>query len=140
MYTKKYIYGIVNMVKKMDCLFCKINSGEIPSKTIYEDEIVRVIMDINPTSNGHILIIPKKHITDFEKMDNNTLSHINNIAKEMKKVLYQTLNPSGLVLVVNYGIAQQIKHYHLHLIPAYEIKQELEDIDVIYNKIMQNKN
>ena len=52
----------------MDCLFCKITSGEIPSKTIYENEHVKAIMDINPTSNGHILIIPKKHVTDFTEM------------------------------------------------------------------------
>ena len=93
----------------MDCIFCKINNGEIPSKTIYEDEIVRVMMDINPNSDGHTLIIPKKHITDFEEMDNETLAHINNTAKEIKKLLYKSLNPDGLVLVVNYGVAQQVK-------------------------------
>ena len=124
----------------MDCIFCKINNGEIPSKTIYEDEIVRVMMDINPNSDGHTLIIPKKHITDFEEMDNETLAHINNTAKEIKKLLYKSLNPDGLVLVVNYGVAQQVKHYHLHLIPAYNNKKEINDIDSIYNKIMQNKN
>ena len=47
------------MVIIMDCLFCKIINGEIPSKTLYEDDDVKVIMDINPDSNGHCLIIPK---------------------------------------------------------------------------------
>ena len=72
----------------MDCLFCKITSGEIPSKTIYENEHVKAIMDINPTSNGHILIIPKKHVTDFTEMDNVTLGHINDAAKIVKDVKY----------------------------------------------------
>lgn len=51
----------------MDCLFCKITSGEIPSKTIYENEHVKAIMDINPTSNGHILIIPKNMLLTLLK-------------------------------------------------------------------------
>ena len=48
-----------------DCLFCKIIEGEIPSKTIYEDEIVKVMMDINPISDGHLLVLPKKHNKDL---------------------------------------------------------------------------
>ena len=45
----------------MDCLFCKIIKGDIPSYTIYEDDVVKVFLDINPDSNGHVLIIPKEH-------------------------------------------------------------------------------
>ena len=61
----------------MDCLFCKIISGDIPSNTIYEDEIVKVFLDINPTSNGHCLIVPKKHYTNIEDIDLETLKYIN---------------------------------------------------------------
>ena len=107
----------------MDCLFCKITSGEIPSKTIYENEHVKAIMDINPTSN------------DFTEMDNVTLGHINDAAKIVKEKLYNALNPDGLVLVVNYGLTQEVKHYHLHLIPAYKKHQDLIDVEEIYNKI-----
>lgn len=118
-----------------DCLFCKINKGDIPSKTLYEDDIVKVIMDINPNANGHILILPKKHITDFTEMDNETISHIHDIAKLMKEKLYKGLNPDGLVLVNNYGLPQAIKHYHLHLIPAYKVKQDIKPVEEIYNQI-----
>lgn len=124
----------------MDCLFCNIIAGKIPSKTIYEDQICKVIMDVNPNANGHILILPKKHITDFEEMDTETLSHIHEVAKEIKKMQYDALNPDGLVMVVNYGIAQQIKHYHLHLIPVYKNKQQIVSVDDTYSKIMQKKN
>lgn len=120
----------------MDCLFCKIMNGEIPSKTLFEDDIVKVIMDINPNSNGHMLVIPKKHITDFEEMDNETLGHINEVAKMMKKKIYDALNPDGLLLHVNYGLAQVVKHYHLHLIPIYKEKQDIIDVDLVYNKLM----
>lgn len=128
------------MVKRMDCLFCKIIEGEIPSKTIYEDNIVKVIMDVNPNANGHVLILPKKHINDFEEIDNDTLIHIYDVAKDTKKKLYKALNPDGLVLVNNYGINQVIKHYHLHVIPTYKEKQPLKDIQEVYTQIMDEKN
>ena len=133
------IYVIFIMVKKMDCLFCKIIEGSIPSRTLYEDDIVKVIMDVNPNANGHVLVLPKKHITDFEELDGETIAHIHGVAKDMKKLLYKALNPDGLVLVNNYGITQVIKHYHLHLIPVYKKKQEIIDRNVIYEKIMNVK-
>ena len=124
------------MVKKMDCLFCKIIEGSIPSRTLYEDDIVKVILDAYPDANGHTLIIPKKHITDIDEMDNETLGHINDVAKKMRKLLFDALNPDGMVFLVNYGMTQVIKHYHLHLIPIYKKKQEIIDRNVIYKKIM----
>ncbi|MDD4705630.1 MAG: HIT domain-containing protein [Bacilli bacterium] len=119
----------------MNCIFCKINNGEIPSQILYEDNIVQVIMDVNPTSNGHILIIPIKHYSDFLNIDDDTLNHIHKIAKLMKKYLYESLNPDGLTLINNYGINQLIKHYHLHLIPVYKEKQLIKDTTEIYQKI-----
>lgn len=120
-----------------DCIFCKIINGDIPSKKIYEDEKVFVFMDINPEDNGHMLVVPKKHITDFTELDDETAIHINKIAKELKVKIDNTLNPDGIRLVNNYGMYQLVKHYHLHIIPGYEPKQEIEDVDTIYNKIME---
>lgn len=51
----------MEMNKMKDCIFCKIINNELPSKTVYEDSKVKVIMNINPISNGHLLILPKKH-------------------------------------------------------------------------------
>lgn len=123
----------------MDCIFCKIIKGEIPSKVLYEDDIVKVIMDVNPKGNGHTLILPKKHYTDFMEMDNETLGHINDVAKKMKELLYKALKPDGLVLVVNYGLPQAVKHYHLHLLPVYKRSQEIMSVDEIYQKILKFK-
>ena len=120
----------------MDCLFCKINKNECDSLCIYEDDIVKVILDAYPDANGHTLIIPKKHITDIDEMDNETLGHINDVAKKIRKLLFNTLNPDGMVFLVNYGMTQVIKHYHLHLIPVYKKKQELIDRNFIFEKIM----
>ena len=121
----------------MDCLFCKIVKGEIPSKTLYENDYVKVIMDINPNSNGHSLVIPKKHYTDFTEMDNEMLGHINDASKLIKEKIYKVLNPDGLSLHVNYGLYQAVKHYHLHLIPVYKEKEDIKDVDEVYNDLMK---
>ena len=85
----------------MDCIFCKINDGSIPSFTIYENEVLRVFLDINPDTNGHLLIIPKKHYKDLMEIDNDTLVSIMNTAREMKKLLEEKLNIDGLTLIQN---------------------------------------
>lgn len=119
----------------MDCIFCKIINGELPSKVLYEDNIVKVIMNIDPYSNGHILIIPVKHFENFLDIDDDTILHIHDISKLMKQYLYESLNPDGLTLSNNYGLPQSIKHYHLHLVPVYKEEQKLFDIEEIYIKI-----
>jgi histidine triad (HIT) family protein len=103
-----------------DCIFCKIIKGDIPSKTVYEDDIVKVFLDVNPNTDGHMLIVPKKHITDFTEMDDETLTHIHHVIKDMKKLIYDNLGAIGLKIVNNYGVEQLVKHYHIHLIPVYE--------------------
>lgn len=103
----------------MDCIFCKINNGEIPSYTIYEDKIVRVMMDISPVSNGHMLIIPKNHYSNIDDISSDVLYHIMDISREMHKLLKEKLNIDGLTLCQNNDYGQEVKHYHMHLIPRY---------------------
>ena len=114
----------------MDCLFCKIINKEIPSYKIYEDEIVYAFLDINPDSVGHTLIVPKKHYLDLNDIDINTLKHIMNIAKLLKKRIEEKLNCDGLTLIQNNGEIQEIKHFHLHLKPFYINKKDktLEEV------------
>lgn len=118
-----------------DCIFCKIINGEVPTRKVYEDELVIVIMDLDPSSNGHMLVIPKKHYVDFTELDEDILLHINKVAKEMTKLIYSKLNADGVRLVNNYGIYQVVKHYHLHVIPAYKEKQEIVSIDEVFEKL-----
>ena len=105
----------------MDCLFCKIISGEIPATKIYEDETTLAFLDINPVNPGHTLIIPKKHsrnIFDIEKEDLITVTNnIQKIAKAIKK----GLNPEGInILNNNEPVAGQIIfHTHFHIIPRF---------------------
>lgn len=119
----------------MDCLFCKIGKGEIPSYTIYEDDVVKVFLDIHPNSNGHILIVPKTHVHDFMDLEEDLLIHIHKIAKEMAKLLEEKLQITGLSLTTNYLDLQEIKHFHLHLVPKKTGK--LKDIEEIYAILKQ---
>jgi len=115
-----------------DCLFCKIVSGSIPSYKIYEDEIVIAFLDINPDSNGHTLIIPKKHYLDMNDIPLDTLNHIFKVAKELKVKIESKLNADGLTFVQNNGDIQEVKHFHLHLKPYYK-DNELKSVEEIYN-------
>ena len=104
----------------MDCLFCKIINNEIPSEIIYEDDIVKVFLDINPTTNGDSLIVPKKHFKDFREIDNDTLSHIHNIIKKLYPLYQEKLHCDGLTICHNTDYGQEIKHFHIHFIPRYK--------------------
>ena len=115
----------------MDCLFCKINKGDIPSYTIYENDYVRCFLDINPLANGHTLIIPKKHFLDVNDIDLEYLEEINKASKIIVKLLNDKLNPSGIRLLQNNGNLQEVKHYHLHVIPSYG-RNRKKDVESIY--------
>ena len=121
----------------MDCIFCKIINGEIPCYKLYEDDLVIAYLDINPASNGHTLIIPKKHTLDLTTIDNETLIHIIDVARNLNEKLKEKLNIEGLTLEQNNGDVQEVKHYHLHLKPYYKNEEKL-DIESIYN-ILKDK-
>ena len=127
----------------MDCLFCKIIDGDIPSKTIYEDDLVKVFLDINPTTNGDMLIVPKKHYENINDIDDELVLHIHNVTKEMFKLLKEKLSVDGLTLVQNNGHGQEVKHYHMHVTPRYtndkvalsKNKDILVEIEDVYEQI-----
>ena len=112
----------------MDCIFCKIVNGDIPCMKVYEDEIVLAYLDINPDSDGHTLIIPKKHYKDINDIEDDVLLHIQKTAKKVMNILENKLNCDGFSLLQNNGIAQEVKHYHLHLKPYYKDNVSVEMI------------
>lgn len=104
----------------MDCVFCKIINGDIPSLTIYEDEIVKVFLDISPSTNGDCLVVPKKHYENFLDISDEVILHIHKVSKKVYEILKESLDIEGLTLVQNNFYGQEVKHYHLHLTPRYE--------------------
>ena len=104
-----------------NCIFCKIANGEIPSATVYEDEDFRAILDLNPASKGHTLIIPKKHAANLFELPEETAEKVLPIAKKLGARLKEGLHAAGLNVVQNNGEAagQTVMHFHMHLIPRY---------------------
>ena len=121
----------------MDCIFCKIIKGEIPSYTIYEDETVKVFLDINPDVNGHLLIIPKQHYLDLKEINDNVLMKIFQTARKMEDLLKEKLHIDGLTLIQNNGSVQEVKHFHLHLKPYYNKNEKLKSVEEIYNLLIK---
>ena len=109
-----------------DCIFCKIIDGEIPCMKIYEDDLVLAYLDITPDSDGHTLIIPKKHYKDVFDIPSETLLHIYNVSKVLMKKLEEKLGCDGFSLLQNNGSVQEVKHYHLHIKPYYNDKKSIE--------------
>lgn len=102
-----------------ECIFCKIVKGEIPCFKVYEDERVLAFEDINPISEGHTLIIPKRHAETLWEIPDQDLLAIHLASKKLTQAIRKALEPSGLaVLQLNgKGANQVVMHYHLHLIP-----------------------
>lgn len=109
------------MVKE-DCIFCKIANGSIPSKTIYEDEKFRVILDLGPATKGHALILPKEHYQDIYEIPEETAGEAMRLAKKMAVLMTEKLGCDGFNIVQNNGetAGQTVKHFHIHLIPRYK--------------------
>ena len=103
----------------MDCLFCKIISGDIPAKIIYTDEKVVVFDDINPQAPQHKLIIPRKHISTINELqveDNELIGHMLQTAKKLAKDLHIDQDGYRLVMNCNAGAGQTVFHIHAHLL------------------------
>lgn len=108
-------------MKQSDCIFCKIANGEIPSKTLYEDEAFRVILDLGPATKGHALILPKEHYANLYELPEEIAGDVMKLAKKMMIQMTDRLGCEGFNLVQNNGdlAGQTVNHFHLHLIPRY---------------------
>lgn len=123
---------------KESCVFCKIISGEFSCYKIYEDDMVISFLSIDPVSYGHTLVIPKKHIVDYTDIDLETITHLNKVGKEIFKRLKTNLNPNGIKLVQNNGSLQEVKHYHLHIIPVFDNEtKDKKDFEKVLNEILK---
>jgi len=108
-----------------DCLFCKIAAGEMETDFVYQDKKVVVFKDLNPQAPVHLLIVPKKHISDLNNLqseDNELIGHIYQVAKKM--AAKYDVSDSGYRLVSNCGDdgGQTVYHIHFHLLGGRELQ------------------
>jgi len=128
-----------------DCIFCKIISGEIPSYKIYEDDFVFAFLDINPTSLGHTLVVPKKHNKDVFDIEEEYLKRTILISKKIANKMKEVLDCDGVNVYNNSGASagQIIFHFHIHVIPRKNgdmvdfkpIKVSEDDLRLICDKL-----
>lgn len=106
----------------MDCLFCKIINGEIPSNKVYEDDQVFAFRDIAPQAPTHILIIPKQHIKSAAEIDESNSAVVAHIFEVAAKIAKQEGLDDGFRIVNNCGdiAGQTVKHLHFHLMGGRE--------------------
>lgn len=106
-------------VENMDCVFCKIAAGEIPSTKVYEDEKVLAFKDINPLAPVHILVIPKTHIESAAAITSENSAVVSYIFEVIAKIVKeQGIDKDGFRVVTNCGEngCQSVKHLHFHIL------------------------
>lgn len=109
-------------MKKADCIFCKIAGGELPSKTLYEDDHFKVILDLGPATRGHAVLLLKEHYANLFEVPQEDLAEAIKLAKKMATKMKENLHADGFNLVQNNGAVagQTVNHFHIHLIPRYK--------------------
>lgn len=111
----------------MDCIFCKIAGNEIPSKKIYEDDLMLAFYDINPQAPVHILVIPKKHITSLDDINTENSSIIATIFERIPSLAFITGIKNGYRLISNCGAdaCQSVKHLHFHILGGKQLPADM---------------
>lgn len=111
----------------MDCLFCKIIAGEIPSKKVYEDELVYAFYDISPQAPVHFLVIPKEHIESAGKIDAQNSAVVAHVFEVIAKLAPDLGLDNGFRVITNCGEdgAQSVKHLHFHVLGGKKLAEKM---------------
>lgn len=104
-----------------DCIFCAIVEGRSPSFPVYEDEHALAFMDINPATDGHTLVVPRRHVHDLWDIGEEDLHRVTATAHRVARRIKAALSPDGMNIIHASGWAafQTVFHFHLHLVPRY---------------------
>jgi histidine triad (HIT) family protein len=105
-----------------DCIFCKVLAGELPARTIDEDERTISFMDIAPATRGHALVIPRAHSADLLSVEPEDLAAAALAAQRLARRMKERLSADGVNLLNSCGAVafQTVFHFHIHVIPRYE--------------------
>lgn len=106
-------------MKEKDCIFCKLADREFPSQIIFENELDIAFLDIFPISEGHTIVIPKKHYSNLEYIPDYELTELFKVVKKLAIMIHKKLKIDGYNILQNNFTAagQVINHFHVHIIP-----------------------
>ena len=133
-----------------NCIFCKIANKDIPGKIIYDDDVFLAFLDLSQTTDGHTLVIPKKHCKNILEVDDETLAHLIVVTKKLANKIVKNLNANGVNILTNANeiAGQTVMHFHIHIIPRYNLDDKIEinftdrsddvNLDLILNQINKN--
>lgn len=111
----------------MDCLFCKIIAGEIPSEKVYEDEYVYAFHDINPQTPTHILVIPKAHLASADEVNGENSIFVAKVFEAVPKIAADAGLVGGYRVITNCGAdaCQSVKHLHFHVMGGRQLPENM---------------
>lgn len=111
----------------MDCIFCKIISGEIPSNKLYEDEKIIAFYDINPEAKIHFLVVPRSHICCADKIDSDNSNIIAYIFEAIPMLAKKAGITNGYRIINNCGedACQSVKHIHFHVLGGEKLPEHI---------------
>jgi histidine triad (HIT) family protein len=103
------------------CIFCSIVAGEAPAETVFEDELTLAFLDISPASDGHVLIVPKRHLRDVFELEPPETDAVWHSTLRVANAVRDAIAPDGMNLHQSNGRVanQHVFHLHLHVIPRY---------------------
>ncbi len=111
----------------MDCLFCKIIAGEIPSKKVYEDVDMLAFYDIQPQAPVHVLVIPKTHIPSVDSIDGGNSGTVAKIFEKIPEIAKTAGITNGYRVISNCGddACQSVKHLHFHILGGAQLSERM---------------
>ena len=111
----------------MDCIFCKIANGEIPSTKVYEDDKILAFKDLNPQAKAHVLVIPKEHICCADKIDSTNSGNIALIFEKIPEIAKTAGCTNGYRVITNCGEdgCQSVKHLHFHILGGEKLSEKM---------------
>ena len=111
----------------MDCLFCKIIAGEIPSSKVYEDDYVYAFRDIPPQMPVHVLVIPKLHLASADEVSEVNSVYVSKIFEAIPKIAAEEGLTGGYRIISNCGddACQSVKHLHFHILGGKELSVQM---------------
>lgn len=112
----------------MNCLFCSIASGEIPSAKVYEDENVYAFRDINPQAPVHVLVVPKAHICCCDMINTENSKAVADVFEAIPKIAASEGLTNGYRVITNVGEdgCQSVKHLHFHILGGKKLSEKMD--------------
>ncbi len=104
----------------MNCLGCRLANKQEEVNLVFEDDYISCFLDYNPYNEGHVLILPKKHIRYFDKLDENTATSLIKASRILTMAIKKLYNPDGITVCQNGGAFDELTHFHMHLVPRYK--------------------